>query len=169
MAPTIKRGATYEDLVAVPENLVAEIVDGDLYVSPRPAPRHAWAKTVLGAHLGAAFHLRRGGPGGWWMLFEPELHFGEDVLVPDIAGWRRERMSEVPDAPAFTLAPDWVCEVVSSETESLDRATKMPAYAREGIAHLWLANPLSQTVECYRLADARWLLLATYEDRKSVV
>jgi Uma2 family endonuclease len=162
MAP-VKGRATYDDLLQVPEHRVAEIVDGDLHVSPRPASRHALAASVLGSHLGPPFHHGRGGPGGWWILFEPELHFADDIVVPDLAGWRRERMPEFPDTAAFSLAPDWVCEVVSPGTERLDRAKKMPVYAREQVSYLWLVNPVARTLEVYRLADGRWLLLATYE------
>ena len=168
MARAAKRRATYEDLVRVPPHRVAEIIDGELHVSPRPASRHALASSALGSELWSPFHHGRGGPGGWWILFEPELHFGEDVLVPDLAGWRRERMPEFPDTAAFTLTPDWACEVVSPSTERLDRATKMPVYAREGVAHLWLVNPAARTLEVYRLAEGRWLLLATHEGAAQV-
>lgn len=163
VASPVKRRATYDDLLQVPRHRVAEIVDGDLHVSPRPASRHALAVSVLASDLGPPFHHGRGGPGGWWLLFEPELHLGEDVLVPDLAGWRRQRMPEFPDTTAFTLAPDWVCEVVSPGTERLDRAKKMPVYAREKVSHLWLVNPMARTLEAYRLVEARWLLLATHE------
>lgn len=163
MASPARRRATYEDVLQAPPHCVAEIVGGDLHVSPRPASRHALASSGLGSELWAAFHRGRGGPGGWWIIDEPELHFGEDVLVPDLAGWRRERMPEFPDTAAFTVAPDWVCEVVSPGTERLDRAKKMPAYAREQIASLWLVNPLAWTLEVYPLVDGRWLLLATHE------
>jgi Uma2 family endonuclease len=163
MASPVKRRATYEDLLQVPPHKVAEIVDGDLHVSPRPASRHALASSGLGSQLWESFHRGRGGPGGWWIIDEPELHLGADILVPDLAGWRRERLPEFPDTAAFTLAPDWVCEVVSRSTESLDRARKMPVYALVGVAHLWLVNPLARTLEVYRLAEGRWLLLATHE------
>ncbi len=163
MAPPVTRRATYDDLLQVPDHRVAEIVDGDLHVSPRPASRQALAKSVLGWELGPPFGRGRGGPGGWWILNEPELHLGEDVLVPDLAGWRRERMPEFPDTAAFTLAPDWVCEVVSPGTERLDRAKKMPVYARESVSHLWLLGPVARTLEVYRLTEGRWLLLATHE------
>jgi len=153
----------YGDLQQVPPHRVAEIVDGELHVSPRPASRHALASSRLGSELGPPFDRGRGGPGGWWILDEPEVHFGEDVLVPDLAGWRRERMPEFPDTAFFTLAPDWVCEVVSPGTERLDRAKKMPVYAREDVLHLWLLNPVARTLEVYRLAEGRWLLLATDE------
>lgn len=163
MASSVKRRATYEDLLQVPDHQVGEIVDGDLHVSPRPASRHTLAASVLGADLLTTFQRGRGGPGGWWILDEPELHLGPDVLVPDLGGWRRSRMAEVPDAACFTLAPDWVCEVVSPGTERLDRARKMPIYARERIGHLWLVNPLARTLEVYRLSEGRWLHLATHD------
>jgi Uma2 family endonuclease len=168
MASTVKRRATYEDLLQVPPHRVAEIVDGELHVSPRPASRHALAGSALGSELWTAFHQGRGGPGGRWILFEPELHLEEDVVVPDLSGWRRERLPQFPDTPAFTLAPDWVCEIVSPTTEWLDRAKKVPVYAQVGVAHLWLVNPTARTVEVYRLADGRWLLLATHEGAQRV-
>src|SRR3972149_4563963 len=142
MGSPVKRRATYDDLLRVPDHRVAEIVDGDLHVSPRPASRQALAKSVLGWELGAPFDRGRGGPGGWWILFEPELHLGQDVLVPDLAGWRRARVASMPDAPWIDVAPDWVCEVISPSTESIDRGRKLRIYAREAVAHLWLVNPI---------------------------
>jgi Uma2 family endonuclease len=168
MATPVKRPATYEDLLQVPSHRVAEIVAGELHVSPRPAFRHALAASRLGVELGGPFDRGRGGPGGWWILDEPELHLGEDVLVPDLAGWRRERMPELPDVAASALAPDWICEVVSPSTERLDRAKKMQVYAREKVAFLWLLNPRTRTLEVYRLSEGRWLLLATYEGAAGV-
>ena len=162
MASPVTRRATYDDLLQVPDHRVAEIVDGDLHVSPRPASLHALASSGLGGELWGPFRVGRGGPGGWWILDEPELHLVEDVLVPDLAGWQRTRMLQLPSTAAFTLAPDWVCEVVSPSTERLDRSRKMPAYARAGVAHLWLVNPSAQTIEVYRLAQAQWLHLATH-------
>ncbi|HTN87196.1 MAG TPA: Uma2 family endonuclease, partial [Sorangium sp.] len=159
-----RRHATYADLEAVPPNKVAELVRGTLHVFPRPAPRHANAASSLGADLHGAFQRGRGGPGGWWILDEPELHFpdpdapGEiDALVPDLAGWRRERMPELPETAYFPLAPDWICEVLSASTEGVDRDEKMPVYAREGVRHAWLVDPIARTLEVYALdADGRW-------------
>src|SRR5437762_2790090 len=147
MGEAAKRRATYEDLLRVPRHLIAEIIDGALVTQPRPASRHALAASVLGVELGAPFHRGRGGPGGWILLDEPELHLHVDVLVPDLAGWRRERMPAVPDAPAFELAPDWVCEVLSPSTAAIDRAEKMPIYGRERVGHLWLIDPAARTLE----------------------
>jgi Uma2 family endonuclease len=151
-----RRKATYADLEAAPPHLVAELVDGELYLSPRPASPHALAQSALQGELYGPFHRGRGGPGGWLLLFEPELHLGEDVLVPDIAGWRRERMPEAPDVVGFTLAPDWLCEVLSPSTAALDREKKMKVYAREGVRHLWLVDPLRQALEVYGLEGGRW-------------
>jgi len=161
-----KRRATYEDLLSVPEILVAEIVDGELYASPRPATPHARAEVAIDRAL-APFDddpSRPGAVGGWWILIEPELHLGEDVLVPDLAGWRRTRMPAIPNAPALTLAPDWVCEIVSPQTGRLDRSRKMPVYAREGVEHLWLVDPLSRTLEVYRCEAGRWVVVAVHAD-----
>ncbi|HEY5569545.1 MAG TPA: Uma2 family endonuclease [Gammaproteobacteria bacterium] len=164
----LKTGATYEDLRAVPEHLVAEIFDGELYATPRPAPPHAHAASVLGGELSGPFHRGRGGPGGWWILDEPELHLGTDVLVPDLAGWRRERLPALPTTPYFALAPDWVCEILSPSTETIDRAKKLAIYAREGIRHAWLVNPASQTLEVLRLESQRWAVLAIHEGTATV-
>lgn len=160
-----KRAATYEDLVKVPDHLVAEIVEGELYTSPRPASRHARAASLLGSRLIANFDDGDGGgPGGWWILHEPELHLGPDVLVPDIAGWRRERMPHLLDTAAFELAPDWVCEVISPRTGRLDRMLKLPAYGRAGVAYAWIVDPIQRTIEAFRLVNGHWSILGIYGD-----
>lgn len=156
--------ATYADLEAVPEGKVAELVRGTLHVMPRPAPRHARAASRLGVKIGGPFDLGEGGPGGWQILDEPELHFpdpevrGEiEALVPDVAGWRLERLPRLPATAYFELAPDWVCEVLSPSTEKLDREEKMPIYAREGVGFAWLIDPIAQTFEAYTLErNRRW-------------
>lgn len=161
IAKRVKKGATYEDLCELPDNFVAEMFDGELYASPRPAAPHTHASSVLGATLGAPFH--RSGPGGWVILDEPELHLRNDVLVPDLAGWRRTRMPRVPAVLYLTLAPDWICEVLSASTETLDRGKKLPIYAREGFAHAWLVDPLAHTLEVLRLEEGRWTLLGKHD------
>lgn len=159
------RRATYDDLLAVPDHLVAEILDGELVVSPRPAARHARAGSAIGSVLFDRFDGPPGGgdaAGGWCILDEPELHLGSDVLVPDVAGWRRARMPSVPDVAAFTVAPDWICEVLSARTVSIDRSRKMPIYAREGVRHLWLVDPPVRSLEVYRLEANRWIVVNTF-------
>lgn len=151
MIASPKRRATYEDVLAAPPHVVAEVLLGVLHVHPRPAGRHTLAASHLGFELGGPFDRGRGGPGGWIILDEPELHLADDIVVPDLAGWRRERMPRVPDMPFFALAPDWVCEVLSPGTEATDRSDKMPIYAREGVRHAWLVDPIAKTLEVFRL------------------
>jgi len=150
-----KPKATYADVLATPERLVAEVLFGVLYTHPRPARAHTRAASRLGAEIDGPFDRGRGGPGGWIILDEPELHFGrspdEDIVVPDLAGWRRVRMPDVGEGAYFTLAPDWVCEVLSPTTAAVDRTEKMRIYAREGVQHAWLLDPIAKTLEVYRL------------------
>ena len=169
------RRATYADLEAVPPNKVAELINGTLHVMPRPALRHANASSVLGVEIGAPFQRGKGGPGGWWILDEPELHFpdpaapGEiEALVPDLAGWRRERMPEIPATAYSSLAPDWICEVLSKSTEDVDRDGKMPIYAREGVRHAWLVDPVARTLEVFVLEGRRWVASGTWRDSDRV-
>jgi Uma2 family endonuclease len=163
MGEPAKRRGTYEDVLAAPEHLVAELVHGVLHTQPRPAFPHARASTRLGTELGGPFDRGKGGPGGWIILDEPELHLGEDILVPDLGGWRRSRMARVPMEAAFTtLAPDWICEVVSPGTQAFDRGDKLDVYAREGVAHAWLVDPLAKLLEVLRLEGERWVRVATW-------
>ncbi|MFL5347475.1 MAG: Uma2 family endonuclease [Hyalangium sp.] len=168
MSQKPRRPATYEDLEALPPHQVGEIIAGELYASPRPATPHALVSSSLGAELVGPFQRGRGGPGGWIILDEPELHLGGDVLVPDLAGWRREHMPKLPRVAALTLAPDWVCEVISPSTEKRDRSAKLPAYAREGVHHVWLVDPELRTLEIFRLEGPRYVLLGTHVDEASV-
>jgi Uma2 family endonuclease len=167
-ASDLRRRATYDDLLEVPDHLVAEIVDGELFATPRPALRHAQASSVLAGELVGPFHRGRGGPGGWIILFEPELHLGADIIVPDLAGWRRTRLGAIPDEPFLALAPDWVCEIVSPSTERLDRVAKLDIYAREAVGHAWLINPIAKTLEVYRLDAGHWVRVGTYGDDQVV-
>ena len=164
MASPARKLATYDDLLAVPDRYVAEIIGGELRVQPRPAPRHACASSALGGDLCGPFQRGRGGPGGWWILDEPELHLPDgDILVPDLAGWRVARMPDLPETAYFELAPDWICEVLSPSTAADDRADKLPIYARAGVAHAWLVDPILKTLEVLRREGERWTLLATYK------
>jgi Uma2 family endonuclease len=157
MTARFREHATYEDLIAVPENMVAELIDGELYASPRPAGPHTMAASALGFVIGPPFHFGNGGPGGWWILDEPELHFGRNVLVPDLAGWRKERMPEIPKNHVFSVVPDWVCEVISPSSGRLDRTKKMPIYARQGVRFAWIIDPDQQVLEVRTLqADGDW-------------
>ena len=164
MSTQASRLATYEDLCQVPDRFVAQIIHGQLIVLPRPAPRHARASSIMGGKLVPTYDEGRDGPGGWWILDEPELHLGSDILVPDIAGWRRERLPALPDKAYFELAPDWLCEVLSPSTAQMDRADKLPIYAAQGVGHVWLIDPDARTLEVFALREAHWRLEAVYKD-----
>lgn len=166
MPKAAKKLATYEDVRNAPPHMIAEIIGGELRLQPRPAKPHAAAVSALSEELGPPFKRGRGGPGGWIILYEPELHLGSDVVVPDLAGWRRERMAAlVADEAYFTLAPDWVAEVLSPSTEKFDRTDKLGIYAREGVPWAWLVEPLNHTLEVLQLgADRNWILRAAYRD-----
>lgn len=157
-----KRTATYADLLQVPDQFVAEILEGELHSSPRPSPRHAEARSGLGGALRGPFDRGRGGPGGWRILDEPEIPLAADVVVPDLAGWRRERLPSIPDEAHIALAPDWICEVLSPSTASIDRVKKLAIHARERVGHAWLVDPIARTVETLRLENGRWLIVATF-------
>lgn len=156
MAEPRDRPATYADLEAVPEHLVAEIIYGVLRIRPRPSPRHGVATSALGSELLRRFRQGHDGPGGWIFIDEPELHLGPQVVVPDIAGWRRERLNTYPETHYFELAPDWICEVLSASTERRDRTVKSRIYAEAGIPHFWLIDPRLQILEAFELTEGRW-------------
>ena len=155
------RRATYQDVLDAPAHLVAEIIDGTLHTHPRPAMPHARATWVLGGKIGDPFDYGPSGPGGWWLTPEPELHLDDEIVVPDLAGWRRERMPEYPETAYVTLAPDWVCEVLSPSTRKVDLHEKRPIYATAGVPHLWLVDPTNHTLEAFELRDRGWMLIAT--------
>ncbi|MCI5118937.1 MAG: Uma2 family endonuclease [Candidatus Electrothrix sp. AW2] len=173
MGEAAKRYTVYEDLFELPDNIVGEILNGVLETHPRPAPRHARASSSLGGKIVSPYDHGQGGPGGWWILFEPELHLDVDIMVPDLAGWQRERMPELPETAWFGCAPDWVCEVLSPSTGKTDRAVKMPLYAHYGVEYLWLVDPDLQILEAYQLqtessSGNKWVLLKTLRDDQSV-
>lgn len=160
----------YDQLLALPEGLTGEILDGQLYTQPRPKGPHAWAEIVLGSRLLDPFNFGRGGPGGWWIFTEPEIHFVRDleVAVPDLAGWRKEKMPNIPRDHRFEVVPDWACEILSPATESKDRKIKMPLYARYGVGYLWLIDPEAKVLEAYELAKGEWCLLGVFHGQEPI-
>ena len=163
MVSTAKKSATYADLCALPDNVVGEIVAGELHVSPRPALPHARAAGGIFGDLSGPFDRGKGGPGGWLLLLEPELHLGADIVVPDLAGWRRERMPEMPLEAYATVTPNWVCEVLSPSTARFDRGQKLAVYASAGVEHVWLVDPLAQLQEVLALDGASWRIVAVHQ------
>ena len=162
--------ASYQDILNAPEHMVAEIIGGELVTHPRPSPRHAQVETSLADELVSPFHKGKGGPGGWWILVEPEIHFGkDDILVPDLAGWRREKLPKLPEAAFFDLAPDWVCEIISPRTAHDDRTRKRDIYATNKISWLWMIDPDARVLEAFELSgDGQWQLLAAHANNDQI-
>ena len=163
-----KRPATYQDVLDAPEHMIAELIDGELLLSPRPNGPHASIASSLGVELGSRFSHGRGGSEGWILLLEPELHIDGRVLVPDWAGWRASRMPEVPEGVAFTIPPDWVCEIASKSTEKSDRKKKLPIYASAGVGHVWIIQPRIRSLEVLRLRDGAWVHAGFYSDNDRI-
>ena len=166
-APQLQK-ATYQDVLDAPPHMVAEVLAGTLHTHSRPASLHGFASSGIGAKISPPFGYGDGGPGGWWIIFELELHLGDDIVVPDVAGWRRGTMPEYPRVPYFTIPPDWVCEVLSPSTRRIDQNEKRTIYAREGISHLWFVDPDARTLEVFELGGGRGTLLATLADDAAV-
>jgi Uma2 family endonuclease len=160
----------YESLAALPEGLTGEIINGQIHTQPRPAWPHALASSRLGSDIEGPYGRGRGGPGGWWIIFQPEIHFTLDieVTVSDLAGWRRERMPIPPDSHKIQVVPDWVCEIFSPATKSKDREVKMPLYARYGVQFAWLVDPKLHRLEAFKLHDGSWNALGTFRDNDRV-
>lgn len=160
----------YGQLEALPETLVGEIINGVLHAHPRPAGPHALAGSRLGADIEGPYSRGKDGPGGWWIIDEPEVHFARDteVAVPDIAGWRKERMPRIPEDHRFEIVPDWICEILSPSNAKLDRTEKMPLYAKYGVGYVWLVDPLSKTLEAFELIDNRWSMIGVFKDEERV-
>jgi len=152
----------YKELCDLPQNVVGQILNGELVVSPRPAPKHSIASSGLGGKLFDPYQSGKGGPGGWWILDEAEVHLDGHVFVPDLAGWKKERVPKLPEAAYFEISPDWVCEVVSPSSGRHDRVTKMNLYAQFNIPYYWLIDPQNRTLEVFALEGERWILNSSF-------
>jgi len=162
MAENAKKRATYADIEAAPQDVVAEIIDGELFTHPRPFVRHAATAVSLAGELTGPYQKGRGGPGGWVFAIEPELHLDDQILVPDLAGWRREAAARIDLDTHIKVAPDWVCEILSASTEARDRSVKSNIYAAAGVGHMWLVDPRLQLLQAMERVDGRWLLLGSW-------
>ncbi len=163
MTEPAKRRAVYEDLFDVPENMIGEIINGELVATPRPSRKHASTASRLGYEIGPPYEFARGGgPGGWIIIYEPEISFDEDILVPDLAGWKKERFPTEEPHNWISVPPDWICEVLSPSTAQTDRAQKMPIYAEHHVPHLWLIDPILKTLEVFQLESGRWVMAGVY-------
>jgi len=166
----LKQQTLYESLEALPEGLTGELLNGQLYAHPRPSNRHAYVVSRLDRSVGRGYGDGSDGPGGWWILIEPEVHFVRDteVAVPDLAGWRRERMPYLPEGHRIEVVPDWVCEILSPSTASSDSEVKMPLYAHYGVSYAWLIHPLEHTLEAYRRDASAWVGIGRFADADQV-
>jgi Uma2 family endonuclease len=169
MAEPAEKSATYDDLSTLPENMTGEIINGELVVAPRPARDHAYAASALGNEVGPAYQFGRGGgPGGWIILHEPEISLGENILVPDLAGWKRERFPTAEAHNWISAPPDWVCEVLSPSTVRRDKIKKMPTYGRHNVPYLWLVDPAARTLDVFRLESGKWVVAGCFADDDKV-
>jgi len=163
MTEPARKRAVYEDLYNIPENMTGEIINGELIVTPRPSRKHTIVTSRLGYEIGPPYDFGRGGgPGGWVILDEPEIAFGENILVPDLAGWKKERFPIEEPHNWISVAPDWVCEILSPGTAQVDRTEKMPLYAQHQVSHAWLIDPILKTLEVFRFEPGRWVVLGVY-------
>jgi Uma2 family endonuclease len=163
MAEPAKREATYEDLFDIPENMTGEIINGELIVTPRPSRRHTSAGSSLGYRIGPPYQFGEGGgPGGWIIIIEPEIGLGRNILVPDLAGWKRERFPVSEEHNWISAAPDWVCEVLSPSTAKIDKTDKMSLYAQHGVPHLWFVDPIAKTLDVFRLEAGKWVVVGLF-------
>jgi Uma2 family endonuclease len=169
MSEPARKRASYDDLYSIPETMIGEIIDGELIVTPRPSIEHAHAASLLGGELVLPYSFGRGdGPGGWLILYEPEIALGEHIFVPDLAGWRKERLAALSRKEWMSIPPDWVCEVLSPSTARVDKVRKMPIYAQYAIPYIWLLDPLSKTLDVFKLESGKWALLASFVDDDKV-
>lgn len=166
---SVPRVAVYEDLLRLPEHVTGEILAGELHAQPRPNSRHANVETTLAAEIRVPFGSGRGGPGGWVVLVESELHLGPHVMVPDLAAWRRQRLPQIQDGH-IDVVPDWVCEILSPTSAVKDRKLKLPIYGALGVANAWIVDPSARTVEVLRQAQAQgqWSLVGTWGDHDAM-
>jgi Uma2 family endonuclease len=158
------------ELDALPEHLKGEIVEGELFVQPRPRFRHARASAFLSHFVGGAYDFDEDGPGGWWIVGEPGIELPDaPEIAPDIAGWRRERMPKPPPpSEPIRLAPDWVCEVLSPSNRRWDVLKKFPFYARVSVPWLWVVDPSARTLEIRALRDGQWTQVSAHGDEDRV-
>lgn len=155
---------TLDDLNALPRGIKGEIIEGVLYTMTRPRSPHQALGLEIGGDLKNPFGRGRGGPGGWWILPEPGIELADTPeIAPDIAGWRKERMPELPRDSAITVVPDWVCEILSPTTRRHNLLIKMPYYARIGVKHHWLVDLEARVLTAFRL-DTDWVRTGAYGD-----
>lgn len=157
----------YAQIEALPRGVTGEILEpGVIRTLSRPAKPHRWAAKRILLGLGEK-DIGSGGT-GWWIEVETEVRFGERLAVPDLSGWRVERVLELPNENPLTVMPDWCCEVLSPGTARDDKRLKLPLYAASGVPWLWLVDPALRLLEIYETMKGRPALAMTLaEDEKA--
>lgn len=168
MAEPAKKEATYDDLYSISDNMTGEIIDGELIVTPRPSRKHIYTASALEVKIGAPYQFGEGGPGGWIILVEPEIRFSTNFLVPDLSGWKRERFPVEEETNWISVAPDWVCEVLSPGTAREDRVKKMSIYASHFVPYYWLIDPSEKILETLKLEEGKWIITGVFCEGESV-
>lgn len=165
MAEPVRRPATWADLERLPEDVRAEILAGEILIKPRPQPSHSHAHGALLGSVMGPFSTDPGGPGGWWILLEPDVRLGpHEIVEPDIAGWRKEKVPVFFDRQPIEIAPDWSCEILSPSTARFDRAHKSELYLKSGVGHYWLVDVEARVLEAYEARGGQWLRLGAWSD-----
>jgi Uma2 family endonuclease len=169
MAEPARRPATWEELLATPDDgRIYEVLAGNLEAQPRPRPSHGRTQALLAGELSGPFDRGRGGPGGWWLVIEPDVELdAHNIVAPDIAGWRRERMPVFTDERPIAVRPDWICEVVSPSNRRRDRGPKADLYQRVGVPHYWILDSEERTLEAFENRSAAWVRLGAWSDGDS--
>jgi Uma2 family endonuclease len=158
---------TYDALLALPEHERGEVISGALTLSPSPSPEHGRAQRALGHLIGGPFDDDddRGGHGGWWIIPEVDVRLGKhDIVRPDVSGWQRERLPSPWGLRPIDVVPDWICEIVSPFNAAHDRVTKRRLYAKFGVPHYWLVDPVARTLEALQLSAGVWIELGVWGD-----
>ena len=168
MTEQARKKTVYDDLYNLPENMIGEIIDGELVASPRPSPEHMFTLSILGNEVGPPYNMGRGGPGGWIILDEVEIALGEDIFVPDLSGWKKERFFKPEGQNWISIAPDWICEILSPSSIRQDRIIKSIVYAKHKIPYFWLIDPRNKTLDVFRLESGRWISLGVYAENDKV-
>lgn len=163
MADPLRRPAGWAEILAAPEGMEAEVIAGELWTHPRPRPEHGRVQHLLGGAVGFPFDLGRGGPGGWWLINEPDISFGpQDIVNPDVAGWRRERVPEFHRERPIAIRPDWACELLSPSTARRDRHEKSNLYLHYDVSWYWLVDTDARLLQAFEAHEGRWVLLGTW-------
>lgn len=162
--------ATLHEALARPESERVELIRGSLMPKAAPTAEHGRTQSRLVRDIGGPFDRLPGGqwPGGWWILTEVDVALGPELLRPDVAGWRRERVPQPPSGRPIGIRPDWICEVLSPSTENIDRVDKLHSYFQAGVPHLWLADPIERVLEVYRRTEVAFALILTAKSGQKI-